>query len=315
MSIDDVAQDGGPGETPSNDGGEQKANPEVERLAREMGWKPESEWKGDPPKGGFVAADEFINRGERIIPIINGRLKRSEEEKSRLSAELEAVKRDHADNVKRIERMSKVALEQQREQLVSQYEARKEAAVETGDKDAFRQAQRDQNEALKKLDERLAEPKEETEKKTKQPELPRDIQEVVTGWITTNSWYNTDEEMQALANARHMKLLKEKPGLSLSENLKEVRAYVAKRFPEAFNSGTDADDAEPPARRSAVEGGSRLAANGSGKSVWAKVPAADRQIAENAGHLEWFLKPGETMEKNASQARERWATQYFGDER
>lgn len=288
-------------------------SPETVTLAREMGWKPEAEWRGDPPKGGFTSATEYVRKGEKILPIVNARARKAEERASKLEQELETMRSEHRDTVRRIERMSNVALEQQRLQIVANYGARKEAAVEVGDKDAYRQADKDEREAIKAIDDKLKD--EPAEKTPERRELPKQVKDVVDAWVLDNPWFNSDEEMNALANARHMKLLKDKPGLGLRENLDEVREYIKSKFPEKFGDAKKDDEEEdPPKRRgSPVEGGSRV--NGSGGSgQWSKAPAEARGLAEKAGHLEYFLKPGETLEKNAAQAKERWAAKYFEGE-
>lgn len=287
-------------------------SPETVALAREMGWKPESEWRGDPPKSGHLSATEFVRRGEKILPIVNARARKAESRVAELEARLDRQEHEHAKNLARIERASTAALEAQRLQITSQYSRVKEAAVEVGDKEAYQRANKDEHEALKAIDERLKDDDggDKSRKDEEKRELPREVKAVIDEWIGENSWFNADEEMNAVANSRHMKLLKEKPGLSLKENLSEVREYVKKRFPEKF--GDDVDDDDPPRRKgSPVEGGSRLN-GGAGGSLWAKVPAADQKIA--APHLEWFLRDGETMEKDSAKAKQRWAEKYFEGE-
>ena len=46
----------------------------IEAEARKMGWLPESEWMGAPPKYGFVDAQTFLERGETILPILKANL-------------------------------------------------------------------------------------------------------------------------------------------------------------------------------------------------------------------------------------------------
>lgn len=294
---------------------EQEA-PETVALAREMGWKPESEWKGDPPKGGFTSATEYVRRGEKILPIVNARAKKAEARVQELEARLERQEADHRDTIKRIERMSSVALENQRLQITSQYAARKEAAVEVGDKEAYRQADKDEREAIKAIDERLKETdaKDTKDDKDKLRELPREIKEVLDEWYAANPWFNTDKRLNKFATDVHLDLQQEKPGLTLRQNLDEVRKEVVKRFPEKF--GEEPDDDDPPRRKgSAVEGGSRLNGAGGGGSKYSKLPAdakanCDRFIKEDG----LFLVAGETVEKDIGKARERYAEKYFEEE-
>lgn len=289
---------------------QQTDSPETIRLAKDMGWKDPAEWQGEPPKNGFVSASEYVRRSEKILPIVNARARNAEERAQKLEAKLEQMERDHRDNLRRIERMSTVTLERQREQIESQYAARIEAAAEVGDKDAVRQARKDEKEALKALDDRL-EPTDD-EKKAKaaeQQKLPADVQQTIDGWMAENPWFRQNDpsdEMSVLATTHHLKLQREKKGLTLAQNLAEVTKYIRKRFPEEFEDS--AEEEEPQRRGSRVEGGSRNGGIGGG-SLWSRVPADAKQIAAN--YLEYYLKPGETMDKNAAQARERWATKYF----
>ena len=46
----------------------EQASPEVERKARDMGWVPPSEWRAAPPRDGFLEPQEFVRRGEKIMP-------------------------------------------------------------------------------------------------------------------------------------------------------------------------------------------------------------------------------------------------------
>ncbi len=135
------------------------------------------------------------------------------------------------------------------------------------------------------------------------------MQATISEWISLNPWYTADEEMQALANARHGKLLKDKPGMTLADNLEETRKYIATKFPEKF--GEVEEDDEKPARGSRVEGGSRMA-GGSGGSKFSKLPAdaktqADKFIKEDG----LFLEKGETADKDLAKARERYAAAYL----
>lgn len=293
-----------------------EATPEVVNRAREMGWVPPDEWKGAPPKNGFLDPAEYVRRGEKIMPIINARARKAEEKAERLERELLAMRDEHRDTVRRIERMSTVALERQREQIEAQYAARIETAAASGDTDAVRVARKEEKEALAALDKRLEEPEEEKKAKAAKAEaakLPREVAE----WIEANPWYESDDELKAVATARHVKLLKEKPGLTLAQNLDEVRKYVAKRYPEQFGlANEDEEDSEEPKRRgSPVEGGSRLAGAGS-RSLFGKLPpeakaACDRFIKEQ----KLFLEAGETVEKDMAKARERYAAQYWENEK
>jgi hypothetical protein len=151
--------------------------------------------------------------------------------------------------------------------------------------------------------------------KTKVPDVSRDDtqqippvwKEAIDTWIAENADWFRDPELNAVASAAHARLRTEKPGLSPTENLSEVRAYVAKRYPEKFGNGQDTAP-----RGSRVEGGSRASGSDEGRGMWSKLPAdakaqADKFIEKDG----LFLKRGEDKEKDKQKARERYAKEYF----
>ncbi len=283
--------------------------------AKSIGWKDPAEWKGNPPKNGFVKATEYLKRAETVIPIMRAQNSKVESELAAARKELTDFKATTAKTIERMSSMTKVALDRQRSQLEDKYSDAIDAATEVGDKAAVRRLRADERKDLKEFDEAAEESRpdpKELEKATEKVNaaLPKDVQATISEWISLNPWYTTDEEMQALANARHGKLLKDKPGMTLADNLEETRKYIATKFPEKFGE-VEEDDDEKPARGSRVEGGSRMAGGGGG-SKFSKLPAdakaqADKFIKDDG----LFLEKGETADKDLAKARERYAAAYL----
>lgn len=279
------------------------STPEQVERARALGWKSPKEWKGDPPPNGFQKASEYAERGETVLPLINSQLAKSNKELKEAKQAFEDFKKESLKTAERNERMYKLALNQQRKQITSEFEARKEAAIEVGDKETYRQINKEEKETLKTFDEEAKEKVEE--KKDAKADLPKAVED----WVASNPWFNSDDELRAIAVARHGKLLKEKPGLTIEENLDLVLKHVKSKYPEAF--GIEDDEEDKPSRGSRVEGGSR-GGSGSGRSAWSKVgpdvkAAADKFIKNDGVYI---LK-GETVEKNLQNARERYAEDYL----
>jgi hypothetical protein len=305
-------------ETPLEQFVDDSAPDEVEK-AKEMGWKAPADWKGSPPRGGkFLKAKEYLERAETVIPIMRSENKKLKDELKEAREDLKAFKDSTAKTVENMTRMTKVALDRQRAQLEDKYSAAIDAATEVGDKEQVRKLRDAERKDLKAFDEaaeEAAEVKTEKGKETVNGALPKDVQDAIGHWIGENAWYSGDAEMQALANAHHGKLLKDKPGLTLVENLEEVRKYVAKRFPEKFKAEDEPDENEDekPTRGSRVEGGSRMAGGGGG-SKFSKLPAdakaqCDKFIKEDG----LFLEKGEDPVKDLNKARERYAADYLGE--
>lgn len=308
-------------ETPLEEFVDDSTPEEVER-AKAVGWKEPSKWKGNPPKNGFVTANEYLKRADSVLPIIRAEKAKLESELAEARKELKEVKDSTETRIAKLAQMSKVALDRQRKQLEDKYSSAIDAAAEVGDKALVQKLRKEEREELKDFDDRADEAAEVKAEKTEENKekvnaaLPKDVQETIGNWITENPWYSTDPEMQVVANAHHAKLLKDKPGLTLAENLEETRKYVAKRYPEKFGAQEpeeEPENDERPSRGSRVEGGSRLD-GGASRSKWSRLPPdakaqGDRFIKEDG----LFLEKGETVEKDIAKARDRYAAEYLGE--
>ena len=113
---DDVLEQEAP--APVADAPEAKAD-DLETVARELGWKPETEWKGDPPEGGFASAAEFI-RSQRT------RAKNVEKE-------LKKLRNDTEKRIKRMEEQSTKQREKEIAELHSEYDWYIRKAIKEGD--------------------------------------------------------------------------------------------------------------------------------------------------------------------------------------
>mgnify|MGYP001617898611 FL=1 len=297
------------------------SEPDEVEKAKAIGWKNPKEWRGTPPKNGFVKAKEYLERAETVIPIMRSENKKLKDELAEARADLKSFKDETSKTVAKMAQMSKVALDRQRAQLEDKHSAAIDAAVEVGDREQVRKLREAERKDLKEFDEKVEEATEkkvEAGKKDVNAALPKDVQDDIAEWLAENTWYSADEEMQILANFLDGKLTKDKPGLTTKERLVEVRKGVAKRFPEKFKAEDDPDDEgenEKPPRGSRVEGGSRSPGGGGG-SRFSKLPAdaksqADKFIKEDG----LFLEKGEDPVKDLAKARERYAADYFGDEK
>jgi hypothetical protein len=114
---------------------------EVEK-AKTMGWKEPKEWKGNPPKNGFVKAKEYLERAETVIPIMRAENKKLKDELNDARADLKSFKEETNKTVAKMAQMSKVALDRQRTQLEDKYSAAIDAATEVGDKEQVRKLRR-----------------------------------------------------------------------------------------------------------------------------------------------------------------------------
>ncbi len=265
---------------------EQDDDSALEAEAREMGWVPESEWKGDKKPRKFVSAKEFIERGETILPIA---LKRAREAEAKLAD----VEKKWEERFSRMEKMSAKALERQKEKLVADFEARKREAVKLGDEEGYDAAEKAKERALKELDEQSSEP--ESEKTQDGALKPADLA-ALTEWKGENTWFQKDKKLTILMDAEFAEVSDEMPGATFAQKLAEARDRVAAVYPEKFG------EKAPSKRAGAVESGSRMAGGGGKGRYMDRVPEGDRKYAERD------VKAGLYPDK------ETWARVYLGEE-
>lgn len=224
---------------------------EIEGRARAMGWRPKEEFRG--PADKWVPAEEFVRRGEEILPIVNAKNKRLEEEVSSLKSQLGETTTVIKDFRDQYQRGVDAAYKRGRADL----EKEREAAVAEGDTAKFKavQAQIDELDTEHRQAVQPAAPSEQP-RKDGQGDAPRkdgpQLDPYVHTWVAENPWFNSDSEARAFASALDRDLMQSIP--DIRDRLSAVKEKVRKRFPELF-SNPRRDSAASVATPSGNEGG------------------------------------------------------------
>lgn len=277
---------------------ESKASPEVQAEAQKMGWIPPERYKKAPEQ--FVDADEFVERGKVVIPILK-------ETNKRLAAELEATKQESLaqrsavtqlqNSVAAMEERHAVELQKTRERTREEVKAQLAAASADGD-----------HEAVAELTERLvkinAEPAKPAAKPAVTPPAPAPIDPDLKAWNAENAWFGTDKRKTALA-------------LAIAQELREGgESSVGRVFYEKVAAEVDASmgakEVQTPASK--VEG-SRNGAGGDGPRSGAKkgydaLPREAREACD--ADTRNFVGPTKRY-KTVAEWRTRYAEIYHGD--
>ena len=222
--------------------------PDMTERARSQGWVPKEEFRGDPEK--WRPADEFVKRGEEIVPILKERTKTLSSKLEQAEAKL----RDQDTRFAKLEKMTEVALIRQRDQLAANYDAAKRAAVEMGDTARYDQLNRDQRVAMDAHERQITEAVVQAAPQRQDPTQTPEYQGTVSKWTQANPWFNADAEMQTVATIYSNDLAKKTPSITLADNLKATEAYIKKRYADKFPSAQ-------PTGSSMVEGGGRMSAS------------------------------------------------------
>jgi|CXWL01.1.fsa_nt_gi hypothetical protein len=262
---------------------------EIESRAKAMGWVPKEQFRGDDSK--WRDADEFVRRGEEELPVMRERNRDLSRKVTEFEQRMTRQEREFQERASRQERMAAMALDQQRMNLEGQWEAAKAQAVEIGDVSRYQQLNRDQRQSMQAFDQRIY----EQVKPQPQPQNDRLAPEqtaAIESWQVQNPWYFSDQGMMRYAETVHGNLVREKPGMSLSENLAEVTRIVRENFPDKFGTSQG--------RTPNVEGGSGRASGGKRERGVADLPPEARSAAKE------FVRAG-AFKTEAEYAKSYWA--------
>lgn len=179
----------------------------VEAQAREQGWVPKDDFKGEEHK--WVDAGEFLRRGELFSKI--------ESQNKELKAIRETLLqfKDHHSKVQ----------EAAYKKAVADLKAKKKEALLEGDADL-----------VIEVDEQLDEVKQQQRVIAAQPRVQEPAQEhpAFVNWKQKNSWYENNKPMRGWADVRGLELAQE--GKSPDEVLRIVEREVREEFPKKFEN-------------------------------------------------------------------------------
>ncbi len=226
------------------------ASSEIEARARELGWVPEAEWKGDRKPAKFLPAEEFIERGETIIPLLKSQLARQEKAFA-----------ERLDKIEKMNTRTAAAADKQYQAKIAELENAVRWAAHNG-KGAEFDAYNAQLTEARKDGPANAAPSDPVENK----------KAVQDKWIADNPWYQ-DEDMGAYAFGVSNRLAESNPSLSFEENLRQTTEKVKARYPDKF--GRTAANAH-----AAVDGGGFLGGAPLKSDPLSKLPAEARSQAK-----------------------------------
>jgi hypothetical protein len=225
---------------------EVKAEPsEVEQKAAKMGWTPKDEFKGDPAK--WRPAEEFVERGENMLPLVKAQIKRQDKEILELK---ETLRQFGEYNTKAEQRAYEKAMHDLKQQRAD--------AIAAGDGVAF-----------DKVDTAIEQLKSEVTS-VKKPQEDTRNDPVYVEWLSTNAWVK-DPVMERWATNYGEFLIKNGDADYGADVFEKITKAAKEKYPEKFEN----------ARRTnvpSVEGGQP--AQRKGGKAYADIPSADRSACE-----------------------------------
>ena len=255
----------------------------IKEKATALGWKSEADWKGDPPAGGFVDAETFMERSHVIRQARDG-----------LRGEIDVLKAE----LTGLQSQQKVQADWQEKIRADEYEraletvrAEQATAFEADDEAAYKAARQKENEM--KPPETAPVPE----------SAPSQGSMAFVAWRGDNPWYDTDSEMRHAADFFADKVKQSQSDLTEAEFYSQVTDRMKQVMPDKFESSPAPNPPRSP--EGGNSGGNRRGGSGNGKS-WRDVPSEDRRAAENAG----FFGDG-CLYANDAKGQAQYAESYF----
>lgn len=272
--------------------------PEVEAKAREMGWVPLAEFKGDPSK--HIDAATFVERGETFVPFLKKQNEGLRNELSEVKTQLTTLGGELKASGKLLET---ITAEREAELAAATKAAREEAearlakASREGDHEEVAAATTDI--ARLTAEERAAEA--ERARKAKEgehatTEQSKGFHPEVTSWFDQHKAFASDQRRIAVANvvAAEMRQKGDKRvGAAFMDDVAaEVEKYLGGQGP-AFSK---------------VEGGGPTGGGGTGGKGYADLPAEAKAVCDRQASR--MVGPGR-LHKDVASFRAAYAATYF----
>lgn len=189
-----------------------------EEIARDDGWVPQEEWKGDPDN--WISAEEFNERGKNIRPILQANNARLKSQVESLNERIDQLLASNAE-FKQFSDQQRALQQKRYEARIKELEAERAKAVSDGDGEAFARTEQELNQLKTQ-----AQP---------QPKVAPELQQ----WLRDNSWYNPDSinydpVKASLVDGFSKKLEKDRPDLKGVAHLEACVESAMNEFPERF---------------------------------------------------------------------------------
>lgn len=280
---------------------------DYEAEAKALGWHPESSYRGDKDK--FVPAQEFVERGETLMPILKANNRKLMTEVSSVKGEVTQLKGLLEQSQQQIKELleintaatRKAAKDTTRELTVAVEEARKEGDTEKVVQ--LTEQLEDHKEAVAKATEAKPAPK----TNGAEPHKPTDEEAAIFNqWKEENTWWDVDEDRTSLGVAMAQKLRQKGSALRGKAFFDAVGAEVERLLPSGGgrNGASKVESGRPSG--GGGEGGGGTTKDFSALPTDAR-EAADRMMAKLK------IQPGQpgSIFKDVKAYRQHYASKFF----
>lgn len=289
---------------------EDQSSPELAAQAREMGWRPKAEFKGDDSK--WVDAKTFIEHGEKVLPIVKATNKKLRDDlaaNAQALAETQRALQASQESIAALERYHQEDVKQKVDVARNKLKEEIKAAKKSGDVDA----EVELTDSLQKLNatENVAAARDDDaldtgRKAAKGREIDYSKDPAFIAWVEDNPWFNTDKAKTAIA---HQVTFDLRQGGEKS---------IGRKFLDLVTDGVNDEltrlGVGTAQRKSRVEGGKGGAGGngggiGAGKS-YADLPAEAKAACKS--YVTDLVGPNRRY-KSEAEWQKAYATRYFAE--
>lgn len=218
----------------------------IEERATRMGWQPREKYRG--PADKWVDADEYIDRGERMLPLLQERNRTLDRTVQSLQREMREQGQTLATMLQATRRAEQVGYKRARAEL----EQKRAKAVAEADTATFNEAEREIRDLGPEPAVDAPASRSNGSGNGAAPAASA-TNPVVDAWVRRNRWFNGSKAANSWAIGMLADLEAEDPETPLEENLAEVSRRARSVFPDLFpasrRAAAPADDGndDPPA--------------------------------------------------------------------
>lgn len=202
---------------------------DVETQAKKMGWIPQDQFRGNQEE--FIPAEEYLRRGNEMLPILRANNRRMETELEKLRRELTETRQANKTTESTIESLKEfqasIAIERAKTKR-SELLAAIKTANEDGNDDAVDEL-RDELEAVKSV---IKEGTTTSVKAAPKVEVPAEpeVSPEMRAWTKSNEWFGVDKRRTAMAVQIGQEIREEGSNLQGADFLAEVELRVSEFF-------------------------------------------------------------------------------------
>jgi len=285
----------------------------IEQQAKEMGWRPKDQFKGDPDK--WVDAEEYVERGEHVLPIVRaerdrlrGELLTRDQKVGTLQQQLDATQAI----VKGLEKNFNESLNRQLAEQRKQLKADLKDAVEDRDTDREMEV-REQLDALTDAEKEAKKKQEENKEKLNggkpapQTSTDPDLSPEFNDWKRENPWFggtSAEDKKRTKAVIRAAEDLRDDGDTSTG------REFFEKATAAAEGTSNNSNDSPEGRKVDKVDNGNARNNSRSSAGTYASLPAEAKQAClEDA---ENFVGEGKLF-KTEDEWKKYYAKTYYGE--